>query len=162
MIDRLKALFRDSHGISEAKVSPHDVQEMHLAAAALMVEAATMDEDFDAQERATILGLVTERFGLSPEEGESLIETAVKRVAGSSHLFEFTRVVKQAFAYQERVALLEMLWEVAYSDAKLHHLEANLIRRVTGLLHVSDRDSGAARKRALARIKQVESRPGLD
>ncbi len=162
VIDRLKALFRDSRGISEAEASPHDAQEMHLAAAALMVEAATMDDDFDARERAAILGLVIERFGLSPEEGESLIETAAQRVAGSSHLFEFTRVVKHAFAYRERVELLEMLWEVAYSDAKLHHLEANLIRRVTGLLHVSDRDSGAARKRALERTKQVESRPGSD
>ena len=162
VINRLKALFGDTRRTSEAEDSPHDPREMQLAAAALMVEAATMDDDFDARERAAILGLVTERFGLSPEEGESLIETAAKRVAGSSQLFEFTRVVKRAFGYRERVELLEMLWEVAYSDAKLHHLEASLLRRVTGLLHVSDRDSGTARKRVLERIKKVESRPGSD
>ena len=49
---------------------------------------------------------------------------------------------------------MEMLWEVAYADGELHDYEASLIRRVTGLLHVSDRDSGAARKRALDRLAQ--------
>jgi uncharacterized tellurite resistance protein B-like protein len=44
-----------------------------------------------------------------------------------------------------------LLWEIAYADNRLHHLEANLMRRITGLLHVEDRDSGEARKRVLAR-----------
>ncbi len=48
--------------------------------------------------------------------------------------------------------LMEMLWEVAYADGELHHLEANLMRRLAGLLQVPDRDSGAARKRALKRL----------
>ena len=45
-----------------------------------------------------------------------------------------------------------MLWEVAYADGELHDYEANLMRRVTGLLFVSDQESGEARKRALERL----------
>jgi uncharacterized tellurite resistance protein B-like protein len=48
--------------------------------------------------------------------------------------------------------VIEMLWEVAYADGRLHDYEASLLRRVTGLLYVSDRDSGEARKRVLARL----------
>ena len=48
--------------------------------------------------------------------------------------------------------MIEMLWEVAYADGILHDFEANLIRRATGLLHVSDRESGVARKRVLEQL----------
>jgi len=51
------------------------------------------------------------------------------------------------------VMLVEMLWDVVYADGELHDYEANLMRRVAGLLHVSDQESGAARKRVLGRME---------
>jgi uncharacterized tellurite resistance protein B-like protein len=47
--------------------------------------------------------------------------------------------------------MIEMLWEVVYADGNVDHLEANLLRRVAGLLYVTDRESGEARKRVLDR-----------
>lgn len=152
MINRVKALFRDRGGAPETRSAGHSHEELQIAAAALMVEAAQLDDDFDARERAKIRDLVTERFGLGREESESLIEVAEERVAGASQLHGFTRVVKGAFNQEERLELMEMLWEVAYADGELHHLEASLMRRLAGLLQVPDRDSGAARKRVLARL----------
>ena len=64
----------------------------------------------------------------------------------------FTRAIKDGFSHAERVQLIEMMWEVAYADGALHDYEASLLRRVTGLLYVSDRESGEARKRVLARL----------
>ena len=61
-------------------------------------------------------------------------------------------MVTDRFSFEERVELMEMLWQVAYADGELDDFEANLLRRVAGLIHVSDRDSGAARKRAMARL----------
>ncbi|MFQ5773080.1 MAG: TerB family tellurite resistance protein [Kiloniellaceae bacterium] len=152
VINRFKALFVDRGGASAAPGARLGAEEFQVAAAALLVEAAHMDDEFDARERAKILDLVTARFGLSREESESLLEAAEARVAQASHLLGFTRVVKQAFSHEERVELLEMLWEVAYADGELHDFEASLVRRVTGLLHVSDHESGAARKRVLQRL----------
>ncbi len=151
MINRFKALFQDHRGAPETGRSGHSDDELQIAAAALMVEAAQLDGDFSAAERASILDLVTERFGLSREESRSLVEAAEERVANATQLHGFTRVIKRAFSHEERVELLEMLWEVVYADDELHDLEASLMRRVTGLLQVPDRESGAARKRALAR-----------
>ena len=48
--------------------------------------------------------------------------------------------------------MIEMLWEVAFADGRLDHFESNLIRRVGGLIFVSDRDRGDARKRVMARL----------
>ena len=152
MINRVKALFLDRGGAPETRGAGHSHEELQIAAAALMVEAARLDGDFDARERAKIRDLVTQRFGLGREESESLIEVAEERVAWASQLHGFTRVVKGAFTQEERLELMEMLWEVAYADGELHHFEANLMRRLAGLLQVPDRDSGAARKRALERL----------
>lgn len=145
-------MFVERRGAPEARAARHSHEELKIAAAALMVEAAQLDDSFDARERDKIRELVTERFELAPEEGDSLIEVAEARVAESSQLHGFTRVVKSAFTPEERIELLEMLWEVVYADGKLHHYEANLMRRLTGLLQVSDRDAGAARKRVRERL----------
>ena len=67
-------------------------------------------------------------------------------------MLQFTRVIKDVYPLEERTQVIEMLWEVVYADGVLHDYEANLMRRVGGLLYVSDRDQGAARKRVLDRI----------
>ena len=83
---------------------------------------------------------------------EDLIASGQAAVERSHQLFAFTRIVKQGFDFDERIRMIEMLWEVAYADGELHDYEASLVRRVAGLIHVADRDAGQARKRVLARL----------
>ncbi len=152
MINRVKALFVERRGAPQARGAGHSHEELRIAAAALMVEAAQLDDSFDASERDKIRELVAKRFELGAAESDSLIEVAEARVAESSQLHGFTRVIKSEFSQEERIELMEMLWEVVYADGELHHYEANLMRRLAGLLQVSDRDVGAARKRARERL----------
>ncbi len=147
MLDRILSLLASADKPEPA----HRHDRLHLAAATLLVEAARMDEGTGAGERRRMAELLARRFALTPEETDALIEEAEEEADRSSQLFAFTREIKDAFDYDERVKLIEMLWDVAYADDHLHHLEANLMRRLAGLLHVEDRDSGAARKRVLAR-----------
>lgn len=151
MIKRFKALFGDKNPAKHA-CGRLSLEEYQVATAAVLVEAAQLDNHFDAEERAKIHDLVAHRFGLDSAEAEALIEAAEQAVAHAKPLHGFTRTIKDAFDHDARIELLEMLWEVAYADGRLHDYEASLIRRVTGLLHVSDRESGAARKRALERL----------
>ncbi len=149
MIDRISALFRAP--AARAPEAGHDSADMQLAAAALLVEAAMMDHHFDDAERATITALIGRRFDLTEAECARLIGDAEAAAADSHQLYRFTRVIKDRFTPEERVELVEMLWEVAYADGELHDFEDNLLRRVAGLIYVSDRDRGLARKRVLAR-----------
>ncbi len=151
VINRIKALLRTG-GTAPRQAEP-ELEERQVAAAALLVEAARMDDEFDAAERRKIVDLVTDRFALSAEEGESLLQLAETRVEDSVQTFGFTRVVKDEFTHQERVDLMEMLWEVVYVDGRLHDLEANLMRRLAGLIFVTDRESAEARRRALKRLE---------
>ena len=152
MLERIKAFVSGWESGASRDDGAREIEEFQVAAAALLVEAAQMDETFDARERATILKLLTGRFGLTAQEGEDLLDAAEEKAVQSSQLYGFTRAVKDAFTNEERIELVEMLWEVVYADGELHDYEASLIRRVTGLLHVSDRDSGAARKRVLEKL----------
>ena len=151
MLDRIRNLFMDRGG-APAEGAHHSQDELQLAAAALLVEAACMDDDFDSEERATVQRLLAERFGMEASEAGNLVDLAEQKVAESVELFSFVRTVKDRFDHDERVGLMEMLWEVAYADGALHDYEANLLRRLTALIHVRDRESGQARKRALAKL----------
>jgi uncharacterized tellurite resistance protein B-like protein len=150
MLERLHRLLTGRP--PQAQAAAHSFEERQLAAAALMVEAATMDDTLDAAERARITSLVQNRFGLSPEDACDLVGEAERAAAASVEWHGFTRAIKEGFDDAERVELIEMLWEVAYADGELHDYEASLLRRIAGLLYVSDRDSGEARKRVLARL----------
>lgn len=152
MLNRIKALLFDGGGLATQAETVRRPDELQVAAAALLVEAAQMDDRYEDQERAKIAQLMKAHFGLSEEEVESLLVEAQRRVGESIQLFGFTRIVMARFSYDERVQLMEMLWEVAYADGKLHDYEASLIRRIAGLIHVPDRDNGDARKRALGRL----------
>ncbi|KZD09081.1 tellurite resistance TerB family protein [Oceanibaculum pacificum] len=125
---------------------------LHLAAAGLLVEAATADDSYGATERATIATLCRERFGLSAAEAEELVAEAEEQAKDTNELYGFTRTVREQMPPEERVQIIEMLWELVYADGTLHDYEANLLRRICGLIYVPDRDSGAARKRAMAKL----------
>ena len=153
MIGRLKKLFAES--VSGAGVRHHTPDELHLAAAALLVEAAHQDADFDASERALVDRLVREKFDLDTAEAAALVAAADDRVVDAVDLYGFTRRIRDAFDQDERIGMIEMLWEVVYADDELHDHEANLLRRVAALLYVSDRESGEVRKRVLQKRRPV-------
>jgi len=150
VLDRLKAFLAGQGDARDGAAAPID--RVQLATVALLVEAAQMDAEFGDAERARIAELVESRFGLAEAEGSALLQAASDKVEQSVEVFGFTREIKNAFSPEERIEMMEMLWEVAYADGVLHDLEASLMRRLAGLLHVSDRDSGLARKRVLARL----------
>jgi len=149
VINRIKTLFAPA---APAEKLSH-VDELHLAAAALLVEAASMDGAFDEAERADIARLLRQRFGLNDEEVETLIAEAALAVEHTGQLYGFTRVLKDRYDAGERIEMVEMLWEVALADGDVDHFESNLIRRVGGLLFVPDRERGLAKQRVLARMR---------
>jgi uncharacterized tellurite resistance protein B-like protein len=147
----LERLFRGFRGESEAApAEPTD--RTRVAAAALLVTAAAMDDVFDDAERARIEELLAKRFALDEAAAHGLLAEAEALAIESVDLHGFTQTIKEGFDFEERLELLEMAWEVVYTDGVLHDHEANLLRRLAGLLAVSDRESGEARRRVRARL----------
>jgi uncharacterized tellurite resistance protein B-like protein len=155
MINRIKALILGvgaNAGGGDAADATDAADAAEVAAVALLVEAAVMDGAFDGDERQVIAELIVLRFAIDAADVEDLIASSEQAVADSHQLYAFTSVVKDGFDFDQRIELIEMLWEVAYADGVLHDYEASLVRRVAGLIHVTDRDSGSARKKVLNRL----------
>ena len=148
MLDRLRKIF-EVVGHSTEQTSQQNVDDLHLAAAVLLIEAARMDDTFDSEERIIIANLVRSKFALSEDEASSLINLANQVAKDSIELSRFTKQIRDSFGHDDRIEMLEMLWRVVLADGKLHDHEANLLRRAAGLLYVTDRESGEAKKRAI-------------
>lgn len=149
MLDRIKEFFRDRSRTE--RPGAHSFDELQFAAAALLAEAAMLDGDPGDAERARMTELLAERFALTGEEAGTLVAAAEARMQDTHQIHPFVRAIKDGFDDVERIRLVEMMWEVIYVDGRLHEFEANLMRRIGGLINVTDIDIGSARRRVLAR-----------
>ena len=148
MISKLKKLLASRKDID---IAAND-EALKLASAALLMEAACMDGHADDLEISTVTALLGDHFDLSADEAGELVDAGREVLANSVELYGFTRTIKDSFNHEDRVRMIEMLWKVAYADGILHDFEANLVRRTCGLIYVSDRESGDARKRVIERL----------
>jgi uncharacterized tellurite resistance protein B-like protein len=158
MLDRLMALFGGG-ARRGGEATPAGADEAQIAAAALLVTAACIDGHFDDAERNKITKLLADRFNLEAEISHELLEAGRDAAAASTQFYEFTRLVNERFSPAERIGLIEMLWAVIYADEVVDDYEANLVRRVAGLIYVSDRDAGEARKRVIAARGDASAQP---
>jgi uncharacterized tellurite resistance protein B-like protein len=152
MLSRLKAAIETMRKSTDAAAAEPSAEPARLACAAVLARAAQLDGKLDEGEEAAMLRLMTERFSIDEAAAREILDEAVDDLDASNDIYRYTKVLRDAFDEAERIDLMEMLWEVAYADGTLHELEAQLMRRMAGLMFVDDRDSGAARKRALAKL----------
>jgi uncharacterized tellurite resistance protein B-like protein len=153
MISRLKKLLEVRGARDDGPAAALDQSELNFASAALMVEAAGLDGQIDDGERTQIVSIMVRQFLLDEDAAAALLDDAERDAEDAHDLYSFTSVIRRHFDHDERVAMVGLLWEVCYADGVLHDFEANLLRRLAGLLYVTDQESGEERRRALARLK---------
>ena len=120
----------------------------------LMIEAAYTDGQIDDNELNKIKSSLVEIFDENPKEVDQVLDMAVKNKNNSKSLHHYTSFINKNFDDNKKLLLIEALWEIVLSDGKIHDFESNLIRRLAGLLYISDVNSGNARKRALDKIQE--------
>ena len=119
----------------------------------LMIEAAYTDGQIDLSELNKIKSSLVNVFTEDSETVDLVIEKAVKNKNNSKSLHYYTSFINKNFDDEKKLLLIEALWEIVLSDGEIHDYESNLIRRLAGLLYISDINSGNARKRALNKIQ---------
>lgn len=137
--------------------APTRADDARRALAALLVEAARADDRYEDAERAWIERVLATRYRLSPAEARALREEGEAAQAEAVDLHRFALALRRAVPHEERIGLVEALWEVVYADGEREMHESALMRQLCGLLHVSDRDAGLARQRVLARLKKGDT-----
>ena len=150
MLDRIVAILNRSKDVPGVPNDPFSVKL--VAAAALMVEAARLDRDFDEAERRTMERIVHERFGLKEDDAAALVDIAEARQKANYSNWQFAQTVKEHFSKEEQADILSMMWEVAYADGTLHRFEVHQIKTVAEHLGLSDADLEKARSDARVRL----------
>ncbi|MEM6897006.1 MAG: TerB family tellurite resistance protein [Pseudomonadota bacterium] len=134
--------------LTQPEPDPLDDGDARLALTALLVRVARSDGAYDAEERARILAITTRRYGLSMSGAEALVKDAETLESEAPDTVRFTRAIKDAVPYEQRMGVIEALWSVVLADGIRDDEENALLRLVANLLGVNDRDSALARKAA--------------
>lgn len=136
MISALKSLF-ESPSDSDEQTLEH---QLHLAATALLLETARADFTQDADEQAAMRNALLETLSVSAVELEEIVSLATERVDEATSLYQFTRLINDHYAPQQKIDLVGAMWQVAVADGRIDKYEEHLIRKVAELIYVSHAD----------------------
>ena len=146
MIKLFNKIFKDNNVSDKNSI---DILEILCG---LMIEAANSDGNIDNQELEKINNILIEIFKEDKNEVDIMLKKAFENRNNSKSLYYYTSKINKNFSDKKKILLIETLWEIVLSDGKIHDYESSLIRRLSGLLYISDVNSGNARKRALNKI----------
>ena len=128
--------------------------EKIVALSCLLVEAALVDEDFGEDEKKIIFNILKKQFkNESNNSINGIIDEAIENFNNSSDLIIHTRKIKENWELDARINIIEMLWKVCLVDGQLEPYEDMLIRRISGLIYVNDKNRNLAKKKALDSLK---------
>ena len=123
------------------KKNEENINNKNILITALLIHAAKIDDNYTDVEKEIIKKALISLNAITPNEAEELLKKAEKIEQESNQIVAFTREIKKN-SMEFRLKIIEILWKIVYSDGSSDSYESNLIRRVCGLLYISDRDSG--------------------
>ena len=148
MLQSLKKIFSNETN-QDQEVKNNDIDIL----AGLLIEAANTDGNVTKDEVNQISASLINVFKENPDEVKIALSKALDDKDNSRSLFFYTSKLNKSFSHEKKLLLIEVLWEVILSDNEVHDFESNLLRRLAGLLYVSDIECGNAKKRAEEKLK---------
>ena len=149
MLNSLRNIFKD---LKQETKETNSEEELSLLSG-LMLEAAQIDGRVDQIEIDRISKTLIEIFHEDQLKVKLELEKSLKEIDKPKSLHFFTSKLNKKFSNKKKDLLIETLWEIILSDGKVHEFESNLIRRLAGLLYISDVSCGNAKKRAQINLK---------
>ena len=130
-----------------------DLDENAFTITCVLVEAALVDENFGSEEKKIITKIIKNHFKINNvKDIKKIIDKAIKTIEENSDLITFTKKIKQNWSIEKRIEVIEMLWKVCLVDGILEPYEDMLIRRVSGLIYVDDKNRNIAKVNALKKL----------
>ena len=133
------------------KKEKESLDKKNVLIAALLIHAAKTDENYTETEKTIIKKVIMELNKISLDESKKILEIAEKAEEKSNQIVGFTSEIKK-YSIEFRLKIIEIIWKIVYSDGASDNYESNLVRRLCGLLYVSDRDSGMIKSKVRENI----------
>ena len=123
------------------KKEKENSNEKNILIIALLIHAAKIDENYTGVEKKIIKEALINLDNINSIQAEELLKLAEKKEEESNHMLEYTKEIKK-YPMEFRLKIIEIVWKIVYSDGTSDTYESNLIRRICGLLYISDKDNG--------------------
>tara|TARA_B100000315_G_C14194906_1_gene414998 strand:- start:142 stop:570 length:429 start_codon:yes stop_codon:yes gene_type:complete len=127
--------------IFKKKENKEKINNNNILVAALLIHAARIDDNYTVIEKEIIKKALIDLKLVKQNNSEKLLSEAEIKEQDSNQIIEFTKEIKKN-SMKFRLKIVEILWKIIYSDNASDDYESNLIRRICGLLYISDKDSG--------------------
>ena len=108
--------------------------------AALLIHAAKIDENFSKAEE-DIINQALLRLGAKKDDLADIIKNGRSIEENTNQILDFTKEVKN-MDENEKIQIIETLWQIIYSNKEADMYEANLMRRLGGLLYIDNKIMG--------------------
>jgi len=140
MLDRLRHFIIDVISPEAPDHRSFDETGCKLAATALFIHVISLDGEPSDVEIRKLHELIENRFGLDPGTGNKLITSATLAEGEAVDLYQFTSVLMRSLNDEDRLRIVEMMWELVYADGRVSEFEENVVWRAADLLAISSRD----------------------
>lgn len=140
MLVKIKQFFSSYLSIEENSAELSSEEVIQLATAALLIEVTKADYELTKQESQAVIDALRQTYQLDPVTLDSLLKLAEEEAHEASSLYQFTRLVNDFYDYDQKLQLIESMWQVAFADGDLDKYEEHLIRKVAELIYVSHKD----------------------
>ena len=148
MFKDLKAFLESNFSASKAENASQKTHTLELAAAVLMMEISLADSNIDKEERNIMQQAMQDSFHLSTEEASTIVTLAEHEVSHAISLHDFTSLLNEKLSAEDKIRIVELLWQVAFADAVIDKYEEYFVRKIADLLYVSHKDYIKAKHKA--------------
>ena len=146
-----KSFFKNK--INDELKKPSAINDNLFTIACVLVEAALVDNNFGNEEKNIIIKILQKQYKTkSIKDINDILDNAIEDCKNSSDLISYTKKIKQNWPIEKRIEVIEMLWKVCLVDGVLEPYEDMLIRRVSGLIYVDDKNRNLAKKNAIKKL----------
>ena len=126
---------------------------LYVKTAALLIHAAKIDQKYNDEEKEIIKRAIVD-LGLKKDVVEKTINQAEKFESNTNQILGFTKEIKKS-DYDFKVKIIEILWRIIYSDGNADIYEANLMRRLTGLLYLDSKIVGKIKQKIISELNNL-------
>jgi uncharacterized tellurite resistance protein B-like protein len=149
MLKKIERFYKNRIQPSDAVTSAEATDRaLMVATAALLIEISKADSVITAEESDQISRAVSSTFSLSEKETEELVQMAEEEVKEAVSFYQFTHLINKGFSYEQKLNLVDLLWQVVFADSVMEKHEEYFVRKIADLLHVSHRDLITAKHKA--------------
>jgi uncharacterized tellurite resistance protein B-like protein len=137
MLNIIKRFFNKEPAEISTGVKRKTEHDVRVATCALFLEMAHIDEKFTQAEMETVLSILKEKYGLSQDHADALLSEADKELDESVDLWQFARLINENYSIEEKIEIIETLWQMVFVDGKMDKYEHYLMSKLKNLLRLS-------------------------